>query len=205
MKIVRKNRLAVFFTGLILLCGGYGFAFAEDGGVDEYLARLNAEMASPVMQGQMPMDGLAQVEAAINVIDSWPQLINRASRYQFTVEEYNTVTMFKDQARAAQAKLFPMLRQAAGYALQTEMPKYKVSLKGDNFERIWFTSTAFRDMGLTREVLEKYGLLLKRLRFGQADFMLDHEDVSTLSRFQPPQDTDLVLWGEGYGRYSLFN
>ena len=188
----------------MLLCGGAGSALAEDG-AGEYLALLNAEMAKPAMQGQAPMDDLGQVKAALDVIDSWPRLLNQASRYQFTVEEYNTVITFKEQARAAQAKLFPMLRQAAGYALQTEMPKYKVSLKGDNFERVWFTSTAFRDMNLTQEILEKYGVLLKRLRFSQADFMLDHEDVSTLSRFQPPQDTDIVLWDEGFGRYSLFN
>lgn len=205
MKILHKNRFSAFWVALIFICGGYGIALAQDGGIAEYLTRLNAEMAKPAMQGQVSMDDLSQIEAALNMIDSWPQLVNQASRYQFTVEEYNTITMFKDQVRAAQAKLFPMLRQAVVHALQSEMPKYKTSIKGDNFERVWFTSLEFRDMDATREVLEKYGVLLKRLRFNQADFMLDHEDVSTLSRFQPPRDTDIVLWDESFGRYSLFN
>lgn len=204
MHIMRKPQLKAFFIGLILLCGAYGFALAEEDDGDTYIATLSAEMKKPAMQGQMPLDGLSQVEAALKQIDQWAWLIGCANRYQLSVARYDTVTMFKEQARAAQTRLFPMLRQAAADALQAEMPKYKVSLKGDNLEQIFFTSRAFRGTEASRELLEKYSILLKRLRFAQAAFMLDHEDLSTLSRFQPPPDADIVLWDESFTRYSLF-
>lgn len=201
---MRKTRLGAFVIGLILLCGAYGFALAEEDDGDAYVATLYAEMQKPAMQGQMPMAGLPQVETALKQIDSWSWLISRASRYQLSVESYDAVNVFKERVRAAQTLLFPMLRQATAEALQAEMPKYKISLKGDNFEQIFFTSRAFRGTEASRELLEKYSTLLKRLRFTQAAFMLDHEDLSTLSRFQPPQDTDIIMWDEDFNRYSLF-
>lgn len=190
--------------GLILICGASGFALAEEDDGDAYIATLYAEMQKPAMQGQMPMAGLTQVETALKQIDSWSWLIGCASRYQLSVERYDTVNVFKERVRAAQALLFPRLRQATAEALQAEMPKYKISLKGDTFEQIFFTSRAFRGTEASRELLENYSTLLKRLRFTQAAFMLDHEDLSTLSRFQPPQDTDLIMWDEDFNRYSLF-
>lgn len=202
---MRKTKLGAFFIGLILLCGAYGFALAEEDYGDAYMATLMTEMNNPALQGQMPMAGLPQVETALKQIDSWSWLIGCANRYQLSVERYNTVTVFKERVRAAQTLLFPMLRQATADALQAEMPKYKVSLKGDKLEQLFFTSRAFRGTEASRELLEKHGLLLKRLRFTQAAFMLDHEDLSTLSRFQPPQDTDIVLWDEDFSRYSLFH
>lgn len=199
-----KTRLGAFFIGLILLCGAYGFALAEEDDGDAYIATLYAEMEKLAMQGQMPLVGLPQVETALGQIDSWSRLIGRANRYQLSVEKYDAVNVFKERVRAAQTRLFPMLRQAAADALQVEMPKYKISLAGDDLERIFFTSLAFRGTEASRGLLEQYGTLLKQLRFVQAAFMLDHEDLSTLSRFQPPSDTDIVMWDEDFNRYSLF-
>lgn len=204
MIILHKNRLAALLFSLILLICFTGMAWA-DNDTAAYLNRLKSEMAAPAMQGQLPMDNLAQIEAALDTMDSWAKLLNQASRHEFTVEEYATVTAFKEQVRVAQGKLFPMLRQASAFAMQNAMPKYKVTTKDEGAVKIWFTSPLFKDMDATREVLETYGLLFKRLRLAQIDFMLDHEDVSTLSRFKPPQDTDIVLWSDDYSRYSLFN
>lgn len=193
MTILHKNRLAALFLSLVLLICFTGTAWA-DNDVEAYLNQLKHEMSAPAMQGRLPMDNLAQIEAALDTMDSWARLLNQASRHEFTVDEYTTVTAFKDQIRVAQGQLFPMLRQASAFAMQSAMPKYKVTTKDEGAVKIWFTSPLFKEMDATREVLETYGLLFKRLRFVQIDFMLDHEDVSTLSRFKPPQDTD---------RYSL--
>ena len=197
-----KNTLVAIF----MLLSSINIAWAEDDGVKNYLAHLKLEMATPAMQqAQIPMNDLGQIEESLSIVDNWVNLVNQANRYQLTVDEYTSVTAFKEQLRTVQIQIFPMLRQSTGFALQNKELKCKVSIKGDDFSRIWFTSQAFKDMSITQEVLREYGQLLKRLRFEQADFMLDHEDVSTLLRFKPPKDVDIVLWDEGYNRYSVFN
>lgn len=205
MKIAYKNRLAALFLGLAFLLSYGNVAWADETRVADYLAQLKAEMTTPAMQGQLPMDNLTQIQAGLDTFEAWAQLLNQASRYQFTVDEYVTVTDFKDKIRTVQSKLFPMLRQATAHALQQELNAIKVTVKGDDFKEIRFTSPILKDMDLTQKMHTDYDLLLKRLRFKQAAFMLDHEDISTLSRFQAPQDGDIALWDTAYKNYALFN
>lgn len=203
--LIRKWPLAVMaILALVLSFNGIVTA-ADDNDRKAYLTQLGEQMQSSAMHGVLPMDNMAQIYADLDVVEGWARLLNQASHFQFTVEEYATVTAFKTQARTAQGKLFPMLRRAMAHCLPQELAAIKVAVTGDNDTEIRFTSLELRDMALTQKIHDNYVLLFKRLRFRQAVFMLDHEDISTLSSFQPPQDEALVLWDAAYQHYALFN
>lgn len=199
----RKWQIILTASVALLLC--FGNAVMADDDKKAYLAQLETNMQSAAMNDVLPMNDMAQIQSGIDTIEDWARLLNRAGQFQYSEAEYAVVTAFKDKARAAQTKLFPMLRQATGYALQQELGAVKVSITGDNFVEIRFTSPALKDMGMTRKIHEDYDLLFKRLRFKQAAFMLDHEDISTLARFQPPKDDGVIMWDAEYKSYAIFN
>ena len=187
----------------MLVCGLLnGAAYADDRRA--YLNELNAIMQTAYAE-IAPAADVAQITARLDTFDRWAWLVNQSTRHALTVDEYKTVTDFKAYVKEVQAREFPVLRQAAGPAWQRELKNIKVSVKGEEFRQARFTTPNFKDIEVARELSEYLGKLPLRLHFTQVEYMLDHEDLSTMQRLNPPKDTDITAWDDDYRQYSLHN
>lgn len=194
----------VLITGLMLLCGFCaGTAMADDR--RDYLNQLNDVMQTRPAAEILQADSVEEITAWLDRFDQWAWLVNQSTRYALTVDEYKTVTAFKDYVKSVQSGAFPTLRQAAGPALQKELKNIKVSVGGEDLRRLRFTTINFRDTEVARELSAYLGKLPLRLHFTLVEFMLDHEDISTVQKLRPPQDTDIVVWDPEFKQYSLHN
>ncbi len=173
-----------------------------------YLEQLDRELASlPGVSASKFTDSVSEINMGLVLIGTWNLLYENGDSLNLDAEGQKKRQRFKELLVRKQAEMFPVLRDAYGPAMRSQLWEADGSARtlGAGYRTVEFVSAAFARNANIKQIHAEMFENLLMLRFTRAQYKwFDQASEFSYYTLEPPKDTDLVTWGSG-ARFQLLN
>lgn len=176
--------------------------------VDQYLEQLDRELASmPGVSASKYTGTVDEINIGLILIGTWNLVYEKGASLSLDPDGQKKRQRFKEMLKRKQAEMFPVLRDAYGPAMRTQLWEADGSARtfGAGYRTVEFVSAAFAANANIKKIHTQIQEQLLMLRFSRAQYKW-FAQASEFSYYtmEPPKDTDLGKWEAG-GRFRVMN
>lgn len=176
--------------------------------VDQYLEQLDRELASmPGVSASKYTGTVDEINIGLILIGTWNLVYEKGASLSLDPDGQKKRQRFKEMLIRKQAEMFPVLRDAYGPAMRTQLWEADGSARtfGAGYRTVEFVSVAFAANANIKKIHTQIQEQLLMLRFTRAQYKW-FSQASEFSYYtmEPPKDTNLGKWEAG-GRFRVMN
>lgn len=175
---------------------------------EQYIEQLDRELASmPGVSAKKYTGSVDEINVGLILIGTWNLLYENGANLDLGHDGQKKRQRFRELLVRKQAEMFPVLRDAYGPAMRTQLWEADGSARtiGAGYRTVEFVSAVFAANANIKKIHTQVYEQLLMLRFTRAQYKW-FAQASEFSYYtlKSPKDTDLVKWESG-GRFRLLD
>lgn len=180
----------------------------QAGRISEYIKQLDREISSiPSVRTTDYTKTVDDINLGVVLIGTWTLIYEKGKELPLDSAGQQKRKEFRNLIVRKQAEMFPILRDAYGPAMRTQLWEADGSARtfGTGYRTVEFINVAFARNANIKQIHQQMVENLMLLRFNRAQYKW-FKEASEYSFYtlESPKDTDLVKWESG-GRYRLLD